>query len=158
MMNIDMIQTPDWNDLWKKKLLAASWRRHQKDPVAYFDSKAKWYNQVVMGRTNHAQEILPRLTVDHGCSVLDIGSGPGILSIPLAKTAGKVTAIDPSKQMIRYLKENAQQEGIKNITCLNKRWAKDGRISGWEKRLNIMILLSPPTLLPWWIFKKRLSK
>jgi ubiquinone/menaquinone biosynthesis C-methylase UbiE len=117
-----MIEEPDWNERWKEAMRGASWRRRQRDPVEYFDRKAKWYNEVIVKQDNHAKKTIARLPVDHECTVLDIGSGPGTLSIPLAKKAKKITAIDPSKGMLHYLRENAQKEGLENITCINKRW------------------------------------
>ena len=117
-----MIEEPDWNERWKQAMLGASWRRRKKDPVEYFDKKAKWYNEVIIKQDNHANQTIARLPVDHECTLLDIGSGPGTLSIPLAKKVKRITAIDPSKGMLHYLRENAQEEGIENITCINQRW------------------------------------
>jgi len=117
-----MIEKHDWNERWKEAMIDASWRKRHKDPVEYFDRKAKWYNEVIIKQANHAHQSISRLPVDHECTVLDIGSGPGTLSIPLAKKAKKITAIDPSPGMLYYLRENAQKEGIKNITPMNKRW------------------------------------
>ncbi len=118
----DIRKSTDWSELWKKSLSAASWRKREKDPVRFFDKKAAWYNRNVMGRTDSIRNILARLTVDYGCSVLDIGSGPGTLAIPLAKTAGKITAVDPSRDMLHFLEGNAKKEGISNISCINKKW------------------------------------
>ena len=118
----DIIENADWNELWKKALVAASWRKKEKDPVRFFDQKAEWYNRTVMGRSGHIRETLARLAIDDGCSVLDIGSGPGTLAIPLAKTAGKITAVEPSKDMLHFLEENAGKENITNITSIHKRW------------------------------------
>ena len=117
-----MIEEIDWNELWKKASLNASWRRQQKNPIEYFDRKAKWYNKVVMKRPDHIQPALSKIAVDRECTVLDIGSGPGALSIPLAKAAANITAVEPSEGMLHYLKENAQKEGIENITYINKKW------------------------------------
>ena len=118
----DIIESVDWSELWKKALLTASWRTREKDPVIFFDKKARWYNRTVMKRTDNVKQNLARLNLDDGCSVLDIGSGPGTLAIPLAKIVGKVTAIDPSGEMLGFLKENARKEGLGNITCINKKW------------------------------------
>jgi FkbM family methyltransferase len=118
----DIIESIDWSELWKEALLAASWRRWEKDPVKFFDKKAKWYNQTVMRQTDNAQKISAKFNIDYDCSVLDIGSGPGTLAIPLAKNAGKITAVDPSREMLHYLEKNAKKNGIKNITCVNKKW------------------------------------
>jgi len=117
-----MIEGGDWEALWKKALLNASWRKRERDPVRFFDKKADWYNRTVLKRTDAVDQTLSRLAIDHGCSILDIGSGPGTLALPLAKTAGKITAVDPSGKMLARLEENAGNAGITNITAINKRW------------------------------------
>lgn len=117
-----MFEETDWNDLWKNAVLGASWRKRGKDPVAFFDGKAEWYNKVVLKRTDHAPYALSRIEVDRDATVLDIGSGPGTLAIPLARTVKHVTAVDPSEAMLHYLKKNAQKEGVENIACLNEAW------------------------------------
>lgn len=117
-----MIEEPDWNERWKEAMRGASWMRRQKDPIEYFDRKAKWYNKVVMKRSSYIFQTIAKLPVDHECTILDIGSGPGALCIPLAKKAKKITAIEPSRGMFQYLLENTQKEGLGNITCMNKRW------------------------------------
>ncbi len=45
-------------------------------------------------------------------TLLDIGSGTGTFSIPLALLHVKVTAIDPSAKMLEILREDAQNEGV----------------------------------------------
>ncbi len=54
--------------------------------------------------------------------VLDIGSGPGTLALPLAPLVAEITAIEPGKGMAELLKENMRKKGITNITCIEKRW------------------------------------
>jgi SAM-dependent methyltransferase len=55
-------------------------------------------------------------------TVLDIGCGPGTLSIPLAKKVRNVTALDLSSGMLKYLRENAGNNGLTNIRYLNASW------------------------------------
>jgi 2-polyprenyl-3-methyl-5-hydroxy-6-metoxy-1,4-benzoquinol methylase len=54
--------------------------------------------------------------------VLDIGAGPGTLAIPLAEKVRKVTVVEPSKEMIKYLMKDAEEEGVKNIEVIDKNW------------------------------------
>lgn len=59
--------------------------------------------------------------VKTGQSVIDINCGNGLFTIELAKmvgTAGKVYAIDKDAACLRAAKENAEKEGITNITFL----------------------------------------
>ncbi len=46
---------------------------------------------------------------------LDAGAGMGRISIPLARAAGHVTALDGSFLRLKYLKKRAEHEEIKNI-------------------------------------------
>ena len=55
-------------------------------------------------------------------SVLDIGSGPGILAIPLAKAGCQVTAVEPSAAMRQLLQKHMEEEGITNIRILPYAW------------------------------------
>ncbi|MDO4768823.1 MAG: class I SAM-dependent methyltransferase [Brachymonas sp.] len=55
-------------------------------------------------------------------TVLDIGSGPGVLSLPLSRIVKKVVAVEPSLEMVKHLKLHIDQENIKNIEIINKKW------------------------------------
>jgi SAM-dependent methyltransferase len=54
--------------------------------------------------------------------VLDIGAGPGTLAIPLAPLVKEITAVEPGAGMVEILKKRAEQQGIRNITCVQKTW------------------------------------
>jgi SAM-dependent methyltransferase len=69
-----------------------------------------------------AEQVISRLSVDDNTSVIDIGCGPGTVTIPLARVARTVTAIDPAHAMIRKLEESARSERLRNINTLNKKW------------------------------------
>jgi len=55
------------------------------------------------------------LSLPKDFSVLDAGAGMGRISIPLARVAKKVTALDQSFLRMKFLKLRAQKEGLKNI-------------------------------------------
>ena len=52
-------------------------------------------------------------------TVLDIGAGPGRITVPVADKVKGVTALDASKDMQEVLKKNANKAGLSNVTCLN---------------------------------------
>ncbi len=66
--------------------------------------------------------LLNQLNVAASDNVLDLGCGPGTLTIPLAKKAKQVTAVDSSVGMLEVLKESAEKEKLQNIVCVNKTW------------------------------------
>lgn len=57
--------------------------------------------------------------------VLDIGSGIGTYTLPLAQNVKKVIAIDYSKEMLNYLKNKAREKGlISKIEVIQGDWNK----------------------------------
>ncbi len=54
--------------------------------------------------------------------VLDIGAGPGNWSMPLAKSGGHVTALEPADAMADILQEKIDAAGIANISIDRRTW------------------------------------
>jgi len=105
-----------WNELWNEavkglpdKKSSGSW-----DKIA--PKFGKWTQ-----KDNYSEELLNKIKIDRNDTVLDIGCGNGIVTIPLAKKAKQVTAMDMSPKMLDMLKENAENEGLDNITFVNQR-------------------------------------
>ena len=116
----------NWNELWKVMRSSSPWRRTLDEPASSFydERRAKHYNKYVMqnGFKGHRERQIAKIALNPDYTVLDIGSGPGTLAIPIAKQVKSVTAIDPSRGMLACLQENMEREGITNIVCINKRW------------------------------------
>jgi len=53
-------------------------------------------------------------------TLLDIGAGPGSITIPFAQHIKCVTAIEPSKGMGAVLKENAKELGVENFNIIEE--------------------------------------
>ncbi|MBI9109329.1 MAG: class I SAM-dependent methyltransferase [Spirochaetales bacterium] len=123
-----MNKTVDWNELWGINLLNASWRRNRENPVALWDKRAIAYNRMIASRTAQTEQIMNKLEIRADDCVLDIGSGPGTLTIPLAEIAAEVTAVDPSSKMIDCIKEKVKKAGYENISYVNRTW--EDAISG----------------------------
>ncbi|MBN1838569.1 MAG: class I SAM-dependent methyltransferase [Campylobacterales bacterium] len=84
----------------------------------FWDTLAKHYPHFnTPSMSKDVQEILA-WTKEQGIAyapqstLLDIGSGTGTFSIPLALLHVKVTAIDPSANMLAVLEEDARNEGV----------------------------------------------
>ncbi len=54
--------------------------------------------------------------------LVDVGSGGGRLSVPLARYCRNVTAIDPSPAMLRELRSHINDRGIENINVVESTW------------------------------------
>jgi ubiquinone/menaquinone biosynthesis C-methylase UbiE len=72
-------------------------------------------------RNNRASVIIQHLDLQPAMQVLDLGCGPGRLTIPVARLVGPqgaVTAVDIQPGMLRRVQEKAQAAGLSNIQYL----------------------------------------
>ncbi len=72
-------------------------------------------------KVNRAESIINHLAIEPTMSILDIGCGPGRLTIPLAEklTDGKVVALDMQQGMLDRIKAKAIEKSLDNITYVN---------------------------------------
>ena len=120
-----MLGIINWNEVWKLLRLGSPWRKSlEEDAGSLGDKYAKQCNESLMQSKSkeRTEKQLSKIELNSDYTVLDIGSGPGRLAIPIAKRVKTVTAIDPSRAMLEYLQENMEKGDVKNITCINKRW------------------------------------
>jgi SAM-dependent methyltransferase len=92
--------------------------------------RSEWYSRAI-DRSNYPGNAVKSLgPLLRECeSVLDIGAGCGALSIPIAKKVKRVTAVEPSKWMLRLLKQRVKEAGLRNISAFNAGW-KGNRFQG----------------------------
>ena len=115
----------DWNEVWKERM------RLHKSSANFADSLHIWKDEDnarrydTVARRNYGKRIrdtLEGLEVFPNAKILDIGSGPGTLTIPLADIAREVTAVEPADGMVKVLKERIAEEGIENIRIVKQDW------------------------------------
>ena len=119
----------DWNEMWQEESGHTNCdQKTQKDTWnKRADSFSKRIIRVVDGKEgldkdDYISKMLARIEVKPEWSVFDIGCGPGTLTIPLAKKAKSVTALDISSEMLKFLKINADKSGLNNINYLVSSW------------------------------------
>ncbi len=129
-----MEKITDWAKLWRE-LVERQARNRAKNREKETDKdtwvgKARSFDASVRQRwarpDPHRDFILSRLAVHPGSTVLDIGAGTGAWAILLARHAKKVTAIEPSPEMIRVMSENLEKEGIDNVEIIQGSWPEIG--------------------------------
>ncbi|MFA5074155.1 MAG: methyltransferase domain-containing protein [Nitrospirota bacterium] len=93
------------------------------ETVVFWDRYAPWY-KLWMEHTAYHENVIDVLTtmVQPGWTILDIGAGNGVLSLPLCSIGCDVTAIEPSHGMRNLLREQALFRGIDWITVDERRW------------------------------------
>lgn len=60
-------------------------------------------------------KIIGHLNIKSNDTIADLGAGNGYFAIPMAKNAERVYAVDIEPKMLNMLKENAEQEQLRNI-------------------------------------------
>ena len=65
-------------------------------------------------------EVIQALALKPDATVADIGAGTGYFSMRLAHMVpgGRVYAVDLEPDMVKYLRERARREGLKNVTAV----------------------------------------
>lgn len=110
------MSAPDYAAIWRESFKdgngSMNYYRLEDAAQAYDASENIWRD----GYARAAQ-----LPCHAGDSILDIGCGPGILSIPLAEKGCHVTVVDPSSAMLRFLSRHCQEKGL-SVTQICSTW------------------------------------
>ena len=125
----------DWNTLWNNEILVT--RRARLNRGDFWDGVATRDE----GRASFPEELtqfqLGRIAVKPEETVLEIGPGLGRLTIPLARAAAAVTAVDPSAEMLERLRSRAAAENLTMLRTVH---------CGWEE-VGVVTDLKPHTVL-----------
>jgi len=120
----------DWILLWKQLVESQShtWEKRESSEGEsdHWRGKAQSFNNGVKQRwakpDSHREFVLSLLKRHQGSTVLDIGAGTGGWAVPMARLAKKVTAIEPSSEMIRFMTDNLKSEGVGNVEIVQASW------------------------------------
>ncbi len=99
-----------------EEILAAAPESPWTFPVELFATRADAAAASPSSSARRALEALPE-----GGTVLDVGSGAGAASLPLARQAGHITAVDTSEAMLSAFAERARDAGV-GFDALIGRW------------------------------------
>lgn len=84
--------------------------------VSPWDAVAEGYAEITMKLfQGYADEALKRVVLNQHSHVLDVGCGPGTLSLSVANQVKQVQAIDFSSQMLVKLQQSLHQQKIGNV-------------------------------------------
>jgi len=135
-----IISGPGWHRSWGRTKIHI---QSQDDLIMEVDGNI--FTQVNReGNNLLVGEILQWGEFDHQDRVLELYSGTGNLSLPVARRAGEIVAVDGNPQSIRNGKENGRLNRIENIRWLCSDVPKAVRRLVTDQEQFSKIILNPP--------------
>lgn len=114
-------QLVDWHQVWKDTMENCTFLGRESGTLKQWSiSEAEQF--LKDSNEQYVKQIMEKIEVTPNDNVIDLGCGPGRLTIPFAKIAKSVTAVDTAKGMLEVTKRRAEEEGLDNITYVNKFW------------------------------------
>lgn len=106
---------------YRQHLLACGFKAK---PASEWDARAaqsSWKRR----HDDYSEAFLARLDLEGVDSVLDVGCGPGLLSVPIAARVKQVHALDYSKGMLDGLHAAIRDQQVNNIEAHHLSWEDD---------------------------------
>lgn len=119
--------TPDYVKLWDDMIERSSAQKQttRDDSMSFWDDPINVDNFVRRIQHNEKGRIelqLASMQIPSGSSVLDIGSGPGTLAVPLAQSGCLVTVVEPSLPMVNAMEKYRTLTDAQPIRVIQKEW------------------------------------
>ncbi|MFA5347002.1 MAG: class I SAM-dependent methyltransferase [Methanoregula sp.] len=124
-MRSPALMDPDWNVIWKQRQELHESSKISDDPSHDWNRKENAERYDANARSTYDDRVkttIAALDINRNSRVLDIGSGPGTLAIPIAPLVKEITAVEPGAGMVEIFKNNAEKKLIRNITFVQKLW------------------------------------
>lgn len=115
----------NWREVWEEmqkqrmRLLNTGYDQEFRAEFAADYSEMAKYNNYEYGRT--AVVALSEI-LDKDFEVLEIGAGPGTLTVPLAGKVKKIVCVESSEMAVSYLRRNLKESQVENVEIMNKNW------------------------------------
>jgi len=122
---MDSLMGIDWRKAWIER---DKTRTKAADNVSW-DERSKDFKENC-GLSDYTDIFVKYLDLEPGQTVLDMGSGPGTIAIPLAKQGHQVIAADFSAGMRNSAQERADESGLTNLTVKALDWNEDWEAAG----------------------------
>lgn len=127
-------------------LVSVTWRLASRRHTLPCPAWLRWLVELdnPFTKTNRAAVIVQHLDLQPGMAVLDVGCGPGRVTIPVARQVGQqgeVVAMDIQAGMLRRAREKAQAANLANIRFLHA-GAGEGKLerSRFDRALLVTVL------------------
>ena len=114
-----------WNALLSARAqqMDAAYARLGRTSADFWDRRARGFHRSTKDTAAHDPFFLKlRNVVTPQTIVLDVGAGTGRFTLALAPLAKHITAVDPSAAMLDYLRRDASEQGLTNISYVQTAW------------------------------------
>ena len=140
-----------WIDCWKSSI-------PESDVISDENQAVRWNKKADNFAKDVDEERKQRKTTEffelleaagfspNGATVLDIGCGPGSISIPLAQSGAEVTSLDISTGMLLRLKETAEHERLRITPVECSWWTADIDNLGFRNNFDLVIASMTPAI------------
>ncbi|WP_421902147.1 class I SAM-dependent methyltransferase [Maridesulfovibrio sp.] len=113
---MNLQKTTSWKEIWSDQMEDMAAR----SDTGYWNRRAEDYNDfITSSRFGYGKKMCETLTeegvIDTNSSVLEIASGVGAVTLPLARHSKEVIAVEPAQSMADLLEANSDSAGVKNI-------------------------------------------
>jgi SAM-dependent methyltransferase len=120
-----------WDAILKARAqqMDAAYARLGRSSADFWDRRARGYHRSTKDTVVHDPYYLClRKIITSQTSVLDVGAGTGRFTLALAPHVKHITAVEPSAAMLDYLRQDASEQGLTNISLVQTTWqdAPDG--------------------------------
>ncbi len=132
----------DWNEVWKNKMLRYNESHGNMDCAGFWGNKniaKQYWRTAKKNKEERIEKTIREIEISPMSRVLDIGSGPGILTIPLAEKVAHITAVEPAEGMINVLQDKIAEHGFTNIICIKKKWENINIIKDLKAPYDVVI-------------------
>jgi len=121
-----------------------AWRVRSRRALLPCPAEFAWLVEIEnpLARATRSEQIVEQLAPRPGARVMDIGCGPGRVTIPLARTVGatgEVIALDIQAGMLAKVTEKAKTEGITNVRPMQSD-VRDAQISDGSLDAAVMVM------------------
>jgi len=108
----------NWLELWRELVIATTAQAKSREQVGRRESRPR---RKTRERPDPLLDFILQ-NIDSQSTVLDVGAGSGRWTMPVAKIAKTVTAVEPSDAMLDMLRENIAVANLNNIQIVPAPW------------------------------------
>jgi SAM-dependent methyltransferase len=114
-----------WNAILNARAqqMDAAYTRLGRTSADFWDRRARGYHRSTKDTVVHDPFYLRlRPVITSQTTVLDVGAGTGRFTLALAPHVKHITTVEPSASMLNYLRQDASEQGLTNISLVQTTW------------------------------------